>query len=59
MKTNKKRSTNAERKRKLIALKSSDHIHFSGNELCEQISLCRMPKPEGKIYKDQLGGETL
>ena len=52
MKTNKKRSTNAERKRKLIALKSSDHIHFSGNELCEQISLCRMPKPEGKIYKD-------
>lgn len=51
MKTNKK-PTNAEQKRKLVALKSSNRIHFSGNEFHEQISLCRMPRPEGKIYKD-------
>lgn len=48
----KKHLTEAQRKQQLDALKKDNRSHFANKETCGQVSLRRMLRPEGKIYKD-------
>ena len=52
MSANKKHLTNAQRRRQLNNLKKNDNHGVFSKGYTEQISLCRMPRPKGKIYKD-------
>ena len=48
----KKHITAAQRQQQLDALKKDNKSHFANRETCGQVSLRRMPRPEGKIYRD-------